>query len=301
MEDKLIVEVIEFTDPVCTWCWGSEPVLRKLETHYGDQLRIGYVMGGLVKDIRDFYDSFNDIGGDAEHSNAQIAKHWLEASERHGMPVKSEGFRLFSNEYPSTYPQNIAYKAAQKEDQNLADRFLRQMRVASATEARQTNQTEVQIELAAEVGLDIAAFIERINDGSAKAAFEDDLRLTAQFGVRGFPTFLINYGGKSVMLRGYQRFEAFKAVIKSLAGDAVKEQAVEKTEENIIGFIEKHVRVAPIEIQAAFDLSNEELQSLLENLQEKRSVRLTPAGNGFIIELIANPFVCDPNTGVCAS
>ena len=27
-------------------------------------------------------------------SNGQIAKHWLEASQRHGMPVKSEGFRL---------------------------------------------------------------------------------------------------------------------------------------------------------------------------------------------------------------
>ena len=104
MLEKQMLEIIEFTDPVCTWCWGSEPVLRKLETHYGDQLRMGYVMGGLVKDIRDFYDNFNDIGGDAERSNAQIAKHWLDASERHGMPVRTEGFRMFSDEHPSTYP-----------------------------------------------------------------------------------------------------------------------------------------------------------------------------------------------------
>lgn len=25
------VEIIEFTDPACTWCWGSELVLRKLK------------------------------------------------------------------------------------------------------------------------------------------------------------------------------------------------------------------------------------------------------------------------------
>jgi hypothetical protein len=27
---------------------GSEPVLRKLETRFGEQVKIGYIMGGLV-------------------------------------------------------------------------------------------------------------------------------------------------------------------------------------------------------------------------------------------------------------
>jgi protein-disulfide isomerase-like protein with CxxC motif len=107
------VELLAFTDPVCTWCWGSEPVLRKLETWYVDAVFIRYVMGGLVEDITAFYDSANDIGGDPEKSNLQIARHWLEATARHGMPVRTEGFRLFSAETISTYPQNVAFKAAE--------------------------------------------------------------------------------------------------------------------------------------------------------------------------------------------
>jgi putative protein-disulfide isomerase len=55
-----MIEIIEFTDPVCTWCWGSEPVLRKLETRFGEQVKISYIRGGLVKDITSFYDSYND-------------------------------------------------------------------------------------------------------------------------------------------------------------------------------------------------------------------------------------------------
>lgn len=47
-------------------------------------------MGGLVEEIRAFYDSNNDIGGDIERSNKQITKHWLEAFERHGMPVYND-------------------------------------------------------------------------------------------------------------------------------------------------------------------------------------------------------------------
>ncbi len=43
--DKMI-EITEFTDPVCTWCWGSEPVLWKLETRFGEQVKISYIMGG---------------------------------------------------------------------------------------------------------------------------------------------------------------------------------------------------------------------------------------------------------------
>ena len=57
MEKKLIIT--EFTDPVCTWCWGSEPVLRKLQTVYQDQLDVRFIMGGLVPDISDFMDEMN--------------------------------------------------------------------------------------------------------------------------------------------------------------------------------------------------------------------------------------------------
>jgi len=44
------IEIVEFTDPYCTWCWGSEPVLRHAQEAYGDQLRVRFVMGGLVED-----------------------------------------------------------------------------------------------------------------------------------------------------------------------------------------------------------------------------------------------------------
>ena len=48
METKkeAVIEIIEFTDPACTWCWGSEPILRKLQYRYKEQLRISFVVGG---------------------------------------------------------------------------------------------------------------------------------------------------------------------------------------------------------------------------------------------------------------
>jgi predicted DsbA family dithiol-disulfide isomerase len=295
-----IIQITEFTDPVCTWCWGSEPILRKLETRFGDQVKISYVMGGLVQDITSFYDSYNDIGGDPDRSNRNIARHWMEASERHGMPVKSEGFKLFSREHPSTYPQNIAYKAAQIQDPGLANKFLRRIREASAAEARQTNTTEVLLELASEVGLDIARFLDDFTHGPAQKAFEQDLETTVKYGARGFPTFLLKYGEKEMVIRGYKRYEDFKALIGHLTGGEIQERQVPADEDSIMTFITKYGSVAPVEIQMTFDLTDKELQTIVKSLLTRQLIQKREAGNGYFISPKVSSAVCDAATGVCA-
>jgi putative protein-disulfide isomerase len=295
-----MIEITEFTDPVCTWCWGSEPVLRKLETRFGEQVKISYIMGGLVQDITSFYDSFNDIGGDPDRSNKNIAKHWVDASERHGMPVRSEGFKLFSREHPSTYPQNIAYKAAQMQDQALANKFLRRIREASAAEARQTNTTEVLLELASEVGLDIARFLDDFTHGPAQKVFEQDLAITAKYGARGFPSFLLKYGEKEMLIRGYKRYEEFKALIGHLSGGEIQERPVSTDEGSLMAFITRYGSVAPIEVQMTFNLSDDELKAVLDLLFNKQLIRKREAGNGYFISPKLSAAACDPSTGVCS-
>lgn len=298
METKAL-EIIEFTDPVCTWCWGSEPVLRTLETRFGDQMKISYIMGGLVKDITAYYDSYNDIGGDPERSNINIAKHWVDASERHGMPVKVEGFKLFSKEQPSTYPQNIAYKAAQMQDEVKANRFLRRIREASAAEAQQTNLTEVLVELASEAGLDISRFLEDFTNGTAQKAFEEDLYTTGQYRANGFPSFLIKYGEKSTLLRGYQNYSNFKAVINHLSNGEIKENQIVSGVDAVFDFIHKYGSVAPAEIKMALNLSADEADHHIDALTENGQVTKREAGNGYFLSAKSNPMDCDAGSGSC--
>jgi putative protein-disulfide isomerase len=299
MTDMAKLEILAFTDPVCTWCWGSEPMLRKLLAWYGDQISITPVMGGLVEDIRGFYDRANSIGGDPESSNGQIVRHWLDASEQHGMPVRTDGFRMFDSETVSTYPQNIAYKAVELCNPELASRFLRRMREASAAEARQIGKREVLIELASEVGIDLAAFVGHLDDGSAEQAFRADLMLTRQHGVRGFPTFLVRSGNREIMLRGYQTFSNIQAVIASLAGNQVQEHPPRKTAEALLDFLHIHGRAAPVELTTVFDLSPSDLDSLLRSPEAEGRVRRVPAGNGFFWEPVPEGLSCDSVTGIC--
>ena len=84
------IELIEYTDPYCTWCWGSEPILRHIQEVYKEQVHVSFVMGGLTDDTAGISDPANGIGGaDWKH---QVAAHWLDASSQHGMPVDVSKF-----------------------------------------------------------------------------------------------------------------------------------------------------------------------------------------------------------------
>ena len=163
MEDSSLIELIEFTDPYCTWCWGSEPVLRKIEEVYGEQVKISYTMGGLVADMDTFHDSVNRIGGSKWYE--QVAAHWVDASKRHGMPVDEKVFFDLKDSRFSTHPACIAYKSAQLQNEELANRFLRRMREGTAAERRDIQRLDVQTELIEETGLKADRFVEDIRSG----------------------------------------------------------------------------------------------------------------------------------------
>ena len=40
------VGVTYYTDPGCSWAWGTEPKVRKLAWEFGERLAWRYVMGG---------------------------------------------------------------------------------------------------------------------------------------------------------------------------------------------------------------------------------------------------------------
>ena len=112
------IRVLYFTDPICSSCWGIEPQLRKLKLEYGQYLEIDYRMGGLLPDWN--YNS----GGISKPSD--VAQHWDEASVHYDMPI--DGDVWIEDPMHSSYPPSIAFKAAQMQDNQKADLFMRALR-----------------------------------------------------------------------------------------------------------------------------------------------------------------------------
>ena len=269
-----IIEVVQYTDPYCTWCWAAEPILRKIKEVYGDQIKITFKVGGLVKDIDDYNDP---------EIIDWIANHWLDASKKHGMPVDPTVWQDMKGEYRSTYPASIAYKAAQLQNPELANKYLRRLREAGAAEHRFIHRREVQIELAREIGLDVTKFVESLDNKSAEQAFYEDILECRSLGINAFPTFLIqNRQGKTVLVGGHRGFDTFEKIFKDLAGDEIGKRNLEATSKTILAFVKKYHKVARREVAEVFNLTDQKAEELLTVLESKEEILRQKAGNGYL-------------------
>ncbi len=303
-ESKHVVDVVEYTDPYCTWCWGAEPVLRKIKELYGNQVEISFKMGGLVKDIGRFYDPLNKIGGTGLFE--QVAEHWAEASRRHGMPVDAGAWKELAGDFRSSYPANIAYKAAQMQNHELATKFLRRMREAAAAERKAIHRQDVQAELAREVGLDPARLLEDLESGRAEKAFHEDLRECRAYGITGFPTFQIRNvkTGKRVFVTGYREFDNFDQILNKLSADSLTKRTVETNDSEIAKFVERWGRVATQEVATVFDLDRREALGILTKLEERGLMEKVGVGEDYFWSVPgakAKGLSCDTESGTCST
>ncbi|MGF1757223.1 DsbA family protein [Photobacterium sagamiensis] len=293
-----IIEIICFTDPYCTWCWGSEPILRKIQEVYAEQVKISYTMGGLVKDIGNFSDPANGIAGTQWYR--QVADHWVEASQQHKMPVDEQIFFEIKDDYRSTYPANIAFKASQFQGEAAATRYLRLLRSGAAAENRAIHRLEVQIEIAEEVGLNVERFVQDIQEGNAEQAFQEDLLACRKRAVRGFPSYLLRGPEGEVMLRSFTTYEQFEYWFEELVTEPLSHRTLQESAAQIVDFVARYGKVAPMEIAGVYGISIEAAQARLKSMAQSGVLVEMKAGNGHLYSLPIDAQGCDAETGSCS-
>lgn len=215
--DKIIITV--FTDPMMGLTYECEPVFDRLKNHYGDRIEFKYVMAGLVRDVSDFMTPAERALEPAEGVSTycrRLAQIYKSEEPIGGLPINMEGFHLFDAEHRSSYPLDIAYKAAQLADPDKADLFLKNLQLATIVETRQTTLPEELLSIAVETGIDPAAFDRNISDGSAEAAFREDLQFTRSLGIYSLPTFLLQYRDRVMLIGQLIGFAEFEKAIQRL-------------------------------------------------------------------------------------
>jgi 2-polyprenyl-6-methoxyphenol hydroxylase-like FAD-dependent oxidoreductase/predicted DsbA family dithiol-disulfide isomerase len=208
------IQVLYFTDPICSTCWIIQPLLRKLELEYGKYLNIEYCMGGLLP-------SWEQYNSSKIRQPSDAAKHWEEVCALHEMPL--DGDVWIEDPLTSSYPPSIAFKAAQMQDTSKAILFLRRIKEMVFLEKKNIIKWDFLRKAAFEVGLDSARLL-RDFEGRAKEMFREDLVLAERLGVTGFPTLFFSDGSSNLQsIKGFQPYENFEAIIYKLIPTAKKE------------------------------------------------------------------------------
>ena len=208
-----IINVLYYTDPICSTCWAIQPQLRKLQLEYGEFINIEYKMGGLLPS----WDKFDRRG---IKTPADVAEHWEKVCQYYQMPINQNIW--LEDPLPSSYPPSIAFKAAQLQDTGLAVMFLRRIREMVFLEKKNIIKKEYLYKAAFEVGLD-AARLMRDLEGKAQLLFREDLILSDELEIDELPTLIFtNKEGVKYSIKGYVEYENLEEIICKLEPNLVK-------------------------------------------------------------------------------
>ncbi|MFJ3669600.1 DsbA family protein [Streptomyces sp. NPDC090106] len=111
------VEIVEYTDPLCPWSWGAEPVLRALRAAVAGRVRWRRVHGVL-------FDDTDDPAPDAAAETAWYARYVRDITGHTHAPMASALSRVAA----SSWPASLVAKAAERQGTEVGERVLRRLR-----------------------------------------------------------------------------------------------------------------------------------------------------------------------------
>ncbi len=217
--------ITTFTDPMMGLSYECEPVYEKLANYFNGHIIFKYIMSGLVRDVSDFMLpeelALTPKEGIAKYNN-RLAKIYMSEINIGGLPMNMENFHLFDENHRSSYPLNIAYKAAELSNPDKAYLYLLRLRRATILEGRQTTLDDELINIAREVGINEKIFCEYYYNGQAMRAFQEDLNFKNSLGIHYLPSCIIQCGNQAKIVNGLIGFDNFLAVIENLRHESSK-------------------------------------------------------------------------------
>lgn len=186
--------LIYVMDPMCSWCWGFAPVLRKIRES-APELELRLVPGGLRPGQRTLLDAA---------ARAALAEHWEAVHIASAQPFAHPD-QLPAEFVYNTEPACRALIVGRELDSQRVWALLEAIQQAFYVEARDVGQASVLLALAESTGYNPQAFAEQFDAELTRAAIAADFSWTRDLGIDGFPTLLGQRNGQLALLaNGYQ-------------------------------------------------------------------------------------------------
>ncbi|WP_307544188.1 DsbA family protein [Streptomyces sp. V3I8] len=231
-----MVEVVEYTDPLCPWAWGSEPVFRALRA----------ALAGRVHWRRAYAILFDD-GDDAPPDPAAETAWYARYVEEVGSHTLAPRAVRLSRMPAGSWPASLVAKAAALQGETVAERVLRRLRETVFVLGEPADTTEWALSAVRGVpGLDpwrlaadaaSGAVLEQVRadrlearrpvaevlaarDGSprpGRSPHPGAAKETAEGGYRyALPTLLVRTPGKYRVVPGWRPFAEYAAAVEAL-------------------------------------------------------------------------------------
>lgn len=208
-------EIMYCFDPLCGWCYGFSPVIRKLEEQFGEQINFTAYAGGMVtgERVAPIGDTFSYI------------KNALQTVEERTGVQFGEGFKALLEDGSYMYnsePPSQALVLFKSVTQGSSIEVAHRLQEAIFYDGTSLNDAENLAEIVSEEGLDTGAFLQLFQQEKYRTKTYEEFAFVQKLGVNGFPTVLYRQDRQLYALnRGYQAYEPLEEMIRKILSEGV--------------------------------------------------------------------------------
>jgi len=197
-----------FHDPMCSWCWGYRPVWQQLKAALPDSVEVENVLGGLAQDTNEVMPL---------ELQAQIQAHWRR--------IESTLGAIFNFDFwTRTQPRRATYKACRAvlaaSNQAHEEAMIEAIQRAYYLRAMNPSETEVLVQLAVELGLDVGQFSNDLEAEKTHQTLAQQVAFSHSAPIAGFPSLMLEIAGQQwVVAVDYKDHCVTLEQIKALSND----------------------------------------------------------------------------------
>ncbi len=199
--------ILYIFDPLCGWCYGFSPVVRKLHEEFADRFQFEVWSGGMVTGSR-----VGPMGDMKDYILSAIPRLEATTGVIVGEDYKqrlTEGSTISNSEPPS---RALTILKESQPDKQVYFASAIQQRIFS--QGKDANLPESYLDLAIEAGLGTEEFLGLWNHPESIDRTQEEFQQAAQLGVRGFPSLLLYHNqALSQLAYGYRSFDSIKAML----------------------------------------------------------------------------------------
>jgi predicted DsbA family dithiol-disulfide isomerase len=264
---QIPIEIFVFIDPLCAECWSLEPYLKKLSVEYGRFFTIRQIVSGQLRALNT--DSFD--------KPRKLKDMWERTAKRTGMSC--DGDLWIEN--PVSYPwiASLAIKAAELQGKKAGMVFLRKLQENLFLKKQNISDGDVLLQCAKEAKLDVEEFERDLFSGSAKKAYQCDLKLTREMEVDYIPTIVFFnqvVEEEGIKISGLYPYEIYELVLKEM----LQRTPIPSVKPPLETFLEYYEVVGTKEISVVYDWSLAKTEKEMKKLQFQQVVEKIPAKYG---------------------
>ncbi|WP_400193727.1 DsbA family protein [Hymenobacter sp. B81] len=211
-------QLLYIFDPLCGWCYGMSPVMKRLAEEYADRLPVTVLSGGMMT---------GDDAGPMSRMWPYISQALAQVEQVTGVQFGADfrelgaaGSYRNDSEPPSRALQ--VFKQLDPLGREMA--FAHAVQQAHFGQGQDLNDFATYQALLPAFGLEAAEFRRWWDSDAARQATRHEFDVVRRMGVQGFPTLIFAHGQQGhVLARGYQPYEQLQAGLEQLLADVANE------------------------------------------------------------------------------